>query len=303
MADKGIDLQDPLLTDYPGTGPLPDEALFFVQNPTTRKSHRATAGRVRGAGGSGAGGPAKEYTSTENVGGVRAGDTFKTADPGVVQMLVTYQAPSFPPFTIGDAGSRTLLVGTALPAGFKSVKWSTTNKGNVAPKSISLVDLTSGSALLSNEDDDGTASASTASFTVVLNESRRYRLSGKNDKGDTFSTDLVISGAHETYLGASTSPSLTPAQIVALGGAQLQGDRSRTATGVTTSGGQYLYYAYPAAFGDLTSIILDGAAPVLGAFQKVGDFQVTNNAGAGLTVRLYRSNATNAFTNNSLAFA
>lgn len=251
------------------------------------------------------GGASFDITPTESIGGIVAGQTYtKVTAEGVLRaMLVRYQAPAFGYFTISNQGSQTVLVGTTFQPGFKSIAWGTVNSGNVKPASLKLQDLTAGTTLLDNEANDGTASASTASFTVALGESRRYRLSGTNSQGGSFSADLAIFGAHETYLGASTSPSLSPAQIVALGGAQLQGDRSRTATGVTTSGGQYLYYAYPAAFGDLMSIILDGAAPVLGAFQKLGDFQVTNNAGAGLTVRLYRSNATNAFTNNSLAFA
>jgi hypothetical protein len=69
MADAGIDLQDSRLTDYPGTGPLPAEALAFVQNPVTRKSHRTTVGRLRGPGGTGDSAPFADDITVSLAGG------------------------------------------------------------------------------------------------------------------------------------------------------------------------------------------------------------------------------------------
>ncbi|SNR92721.1 hypothetical protein [Hymenobacter mucosus] len=114
---------------------------------------------------------------------------------------------------------------------------------------------------------------------------------------------LFFSGRWKSYVGTSTATSLDMAGLLALGGGVLQSGRSRTVTGVTAASGQYLYYAYEASAGDLTNIILDGAAPVLGAFQKLADVRGQNVHGVPVTMRVYRSNAPNAFLNNSLAFS
>jgi hypothetical protein len=45
MAITGIDLQDPSLTDYPGTG-LVTDGILFAQDPATGISHRLPASRL-----------------------------------------------------------------------------------------------------------------------------------------------------------------------------------------------------------------------------------------------------------------
>lgn len=276
---------------------------YAYSNLALRPLLRALIKAVAAGVGGGAGGPTQDYISTETLGGIRAGDTFTTADPTFVQLLVKYQAPGFASFTVANAGTRTVPVGTPFPAGFKSFAWATSNSGNVAANSIQLWDVTAQAILASNEANDGVLSASTAGFTVGLGLSRRYRLTAQNSNGNFFTADLDIYGETESYLGLSTAQALTGAQLVALGNPQLQGSRGRTASGVTATGGNYLYYAYDARHGDLTSIILDGAAPVLGSFRKLGDVVTTNATGASVTLRVYRSNATNAFTSNTLAFS
>jgi hypothetical protein len=255
-----------------------------------------------------AGGAPFTITPTETLGGIVAGTTYNlSAEDYFRTLLVRYQAPGFSSFSFNGQGSRTVPVGTVIPATTTQAPatfaWATVNNQNMAPASISLRDITGNSTLATGEANDGTLTAATAGFTVGLGESRRYRLAATNTQGAAFAIDLVIVGETEAYLGTSTATSLTGAQLVALGGAQLQGSRARTAAGVTTSGGAYLYYAYDSRHGDLTSIILDGAAPVLGAFQKLGDVASTNATGAAVTLRVYRSNAVNAFSNNSLAFS
>ena len=60
---------------------------------------------------------------------------------------------------------------------------------------------------------------------------------------------------------------------------------------------KYTYIIYPASYGDLSSIIQNGATPVLGAFTKVGDYTITNDYSISELVRVYRSNALGAFSN------
>jgi hypothetical protein len=113
-----------------------------------------------------------------------------------------------------------------------------------------------------------------------------------------------VSFLHGNYFGYSSATSLTTiGQIETLGNQVLSDSRSRTVNSVTAGVNLYTYYAYRADAGDLTSIIQDGAAPVLGAFTKQSDIVGTNTNGASVTYRVYRSNATQAFTNNTLAFS
>jgi len=113
-----------------------------------------------------------------------------------------------------------------------------------------------------------------------------------------------VSFLYGNYFGYNAATSLTTVnQIESLGNLFLSDSRSRTINNVTAGAGLYLYYAYKSEAGDLTSIIQDGAAPVLGAFTKQSDVPGTNLNGVSVTYRVYRSNATQAFTNNSLAFS
>ncbi|MBC6988928.1 hypothetical protein [Hymenobacter sp. BT491] len=229
--------------------------------------------------------------------------TGKTANEVILLAAVEYLAPGFTTFAIQGTGNQDVEVGTPFAAGFKSFTWATSQAGNVAANSISVTDVTSGAVLATGEANDGTLSASTQAFTAVKGESRRYRIAAQSTQGTGFSADLVYTGYYKSYFGYSTSPSLSATQLVALGNGQLQSGRARTVSGVTAAGGAYTYYAYEASSGDLSSIILDGAAPVLGAFTRLPDATGTNALGAPVTLRVYRSNAVNAFTNNSLAFS
>jgi hypothetical protein len=255
--------------------------------------------------GGGPGGPVQEYTSTETLGGINAGDVFTTDDPTLVQLLVKYQTPGFAAFSIDGQGSRTLLVGTSIGAGFKSVAWTTSNAGNVAAASIGLRDLTANTTLLTNEPNDGVASASTAAFLVVLGESRRYRLTGKNSLGADFSADIAINGLFESFFGYSSSNgALSMAAILNLGGNVLQSGKARTVGGVTAAPGQYTVYAWPSnGQDDIAQVLQDGVDSIRGAFGPVRYVTGPNSLGATVTMGYIISNATKAFTNSSLSFS
>jgi hypothetical protein len=102
----------------------------------------------------------------------------------------------------------------------------------------------------------------------------------------------------------TTNGVLSDTQTYALGNGILLSSRTRTLTGVTAGTGLYTFIAYLASFGNITGIIQDGATPVLGAFTEVGmSITVTNQYGVTGSYNLYKSNATNAFTNNTLAIS
>ena len=70
---------------------------------------------------------------------------------------------------------------------------------------------------------------------------------------------------------------------------------------VNTSESEFFYYCYPKSFGQLSSIIQNGALPVLGAF-TVSELQYTNEAGLTIDYYVYRSNNAGAFSNVKLQF-
>lgn len=112
----------------------------------------------------------------------------------------------------------------------------------------------------------------------------------------------TINFRYASYYGYSTNTSLSSAQVVALGNAALCTSKARTMT-LTAPANNYTYVAYPESFGYLTSAIMDGAAPVLGAFSCCCSNSVTNYYGQTSNYIEYKSNATQAFTNNSVAFS
>lgn len=114
---------------------------------------------------------------------------------------------------------------------------------------------------------------------------------------DTSSASKSVTFADRFYYGATAS-AISEGIIKTLTN-DLNAVNGRTISGVTTSGTEYYIIAYPSTLGDISTIIQDGATPVLGAFTK-SELPITNAAGLGVTLNVYRSNNPGAFTNNSL---
>lgn len=136
------------------------------------------------------------------------------------------------------------------------------------------------------------AGASTIGYRIVVGD--QYTTS--------YSSTYTICFRFASYYGYSPDTTLSSAQVVALGNAALCTTRARTMT-LTAPTGRYTYVAYPESYGYLTSAIMDGASPVLGAFSCCCDNSVTNYYGQSVDYIIYKSNATQAFTNNSVAFS
>jgi hypothetical protein len=113
----------------------------------------------------------------------------------------------------------------------------------------------------------------------------------------------TISFVYRQAIGYSTNTIITISDITGFTSYTLSNSKAGTKTNVTAAPSQYTYYAYAASAGDLTNVIQDGAAPVLGAFTKLSDVTGLNNYGVSVTYRVYKSNATLAFTNNTLTFS
>jgi hypothetical protein len=79
----------------------------------------------------------------------------------------------------------------------------------------------------------------------------------------------------------------------------LSTSKARTLTGITTQ--NYFVYAYPKSLGALTSIIQDGALPVLSAFNRTETTYV-NQYGKSIALYVYTSGNKSAFNNANLQF-
>jgi hypothetical protein len=252
----------------------------------------------------GAGGPPQTFISTETIGGIRSGDSVTSTDPAMKQLLVKYQTPGFSSFTIAGQGSRTVEVGTSFPAGFKFFGWSTVNNGNIKPNSITVRDVTANTILGSGEANDGTASFSTAGFTVTLGQSRVYLIAGVDTNNNTFFRDVTISGLFQSFFGYTTTNGvLDMATLLNLGQGQLQNGKARTVGGVTAAPGRYTVYTWASTGNDdIAQILQDGVDSIRGAFGIVRYATGPNALGATVTMGYIISNAPQAFTNSSLAF-
>lgn len=118
------------------------------------------------------------------------------------------------------------------------------------------------------------------------------------------STISTINFFHKNFILYSTSSTIGMTEInAATSTVTFTNNKNITFTGVTATSTQYTYYVYASSAGNLTGVIQDGAAPVLGAFTLQTDVTGTNSYGATVSYRIYKSNALGAFTNNSLAFS
>lgn len=133
-----------------------------------------------------------------------------------------------------------------------------------------------------------------------------YRLSITCDTATgSQTTNLALGSISFVYknafgYSANTNPDL--ATLLAMGNNALTNAKAKTVT-ATAPAGNYTYYVYCAAAGDLSGVVMDGVAAVLGAFTKLADITGTNSYGANVTYRIYKSNAPAAFTNNQLVIS
>ena len=148
-----------------------------------------------------------------------------------------------------------------------------------------------------------------ASLAVLGTNTIQYRAVVVNTgEANTNSATQTINFRSRSYFGYSTNTSLNSSQVIGLGNSTLATTRARSFSAVTASGGNYVYYAYPSSFGTLSGIVLDGSTSIYNSTTQEGAFanstvSVTNPFGITENYLVWRSNAVNAFINNTLAFS
>lgn len=117
---------------------------------------------------------------------------------------------------------------------------------------------------------------------------------------DSKSANTSVSFSNRIYYGVSDKN--VPTEEIVKKLTNKLGGKSNTILGITTTNSQYYYYVYPKTLGKLTTIIQDGATPVIGAFKCIDTLSITNSAGLSIPLYVYISNNPGAFTNNTLKF-
>lgn len=320
---KAVSIIDtlPSIADLPVTGNSPQDGYLIngdlhVWNGTKFNN----VGRIQGpAGPAGEKGEAGKDGSTVKLGAGLKFDSANnlTIDLGVTSLVAPAITASWvltkadgTAYTPSVSNSKSLIVDKGVKANLSATyKYAVAGSGESYPTLVSgnfgttLPLPNTNSTVLSVNDiqADATYQVSIAkpkSGLIVENNQVKFA-AGQDVKSDSIS----ILFRSKMYIGYSASSVLTAAQILALGGGMFATNRSRSVSNVTAPVGQFTYIAYEASFGDLTSIIMDGAAPVLTAFTKLSDVSIINEAGAVVVMRVYKSNSTQAFTNNTLVLS
>lgn len=187
-----------------------------------------------------------------------------------------------------------------------SFKWTKTTT-NKAPTSCSG---NLGTTLPSSDVASPTTTIDNIAASRVIKETlsapkKGFMVSGSSvvvaSGNDTTSAQFSINVWSRQRYGVTTSATPTQDDIKAMTGTKLVNARTLSVSGVTADGTQYYSYAYPKDLGALTSIVQNGAAPVLEDFNRT-EVTVTNDAGVNIVYYVYTSKYKGAFQNVKLDF-
>lgn len=220
----------------------------------------------------------------------------------VTSSFAGYQAPSKTNPSVGNttrergdknATASSTITRNSLNVAHGTYQWQVSINGG------SWTDISGATGTLTT--DSQTVSVTHNDATVLNADNVAYRVAVTDVQGTTYSNSTTITFVNRRVLGYSTNANPDLTTILGMANSELNSGKARTVTGVTAGSGEYAFIAYAASAGDLSGIVQNDATPVLGAFTKLSDLTGTNSFGATVTMRVYRSNATNAFTGDKLA--
>lgn len=150
--------------------------------------------------------------------------------------------------------------------------------------------------------------ASAKTYSIIIQAQRTGLMLGGNGKDivpasgyDDRADSVSVSFTNRIFYGSNASKD--PSETIIKSLSNVLGGRGRTLSGVTSPKGEYFYYAYPKSLGELTGIIQNGATPVLDAFIRHDDIEITNAAGLVVPMYVYVTLNDGAFTNVKLQFS
>jgi hypothetical protein len=193
--------------------------------------------------------------TTVTVGGIPAGTPISgdTYDTILQTMLAPYIPPSFYTFSISGQSS-TVEVGTTI-SGSQIFNWGFNQVGNVAANTMSILDVTSSTTLVSGLSITPTASVNVGSIQLTSPGSYSWKGRATNTATPTPATfdsgNFTVSWLWRRFYGTSTNNVLTAAQIQALSSSGLAGNFTGT---YSFAANAYKYFAWPDSFGSPTAI-------------------------------------------------
>jgi hypothetical protein len=200
--------------------------------------------------------PGGTYTgaspTTIQVGGITANTNIASATFTALfeEMLVPYVPPSFASFGISGQ-SQVIEVGTTL-SGVKDFAFSFSSLTNVSANTLSILDITSSTTLLSNAPITSPQSVGIGTITLGSSGIYSWQARAQNSHGSVFSSSyFTVSWEWMKFYGTNTNPTLTATQIQSLAGAGLSPSLNGTYSFGT---GGYKYFAWPDSFGSPTAL-------------------------------------------------
>jgi hypothetical protein len=259
--------------------------------------------------------------TNQTVGGVASGASYPTGTPLetiVRNILVTYIPPSFNTLRARNGtttlGTGTYEIGTTFTVNNFTATIVADNPNGNPPTNgtISVSGAQAGNGNIQTGLTLTTGTYTSPTFTATnytrnTNGSVTFTISGLDANSVLRSVTQSYSFQSYNYFGGASTLVNSDATATSVRNT-IQSQRkafdtnrawSTTGTTQTNDPANFTYIMYPASYGDLTSVLL-GATPVLGAFTKIGDFNIlTENGNVTVSYRVYKSNATGAFANGA----
>ena len=195
--------------------------------------------------------------------------------------------------TASLSGGQTLELRSAGTTNY-TLNWNAGRQTGTQPLSTIVV---AGISQTFTQPSEGASVSGTQSVTVTNNTNVTYTNTVTTIDSKTASASTSFTYLPRRYLGrtANLIPDNTIILATAGGSSELSGSRVKSGFTVAASGSNYIYYAYPASFGALTSITIGGFES-LPAFTQ-NTISVTNTLGYTVNYFVYVSN--NTFSANT----
>lgn len=201
----------------------------------------------------------------EKVGGYDIGTTFdnvvfKNLMDG---LLYPYQVPTFSAFSI--SGQAVILECGDIIGGSKTFIWNTTNPSNIQTNSISIQDITNSITLATGLANDGSEVITLSDITKTTTaQTNVWKINALNTKSQSFYRNFTVTWYDPFYYGVGAK-GLTVSSIQQL-------TKSITAKSNKTfsfsPSSQVYYFAYPASYGQLISILDTNGFEIINDFTR-----------------------------------
>lgn len=246
--------------------------------------------------------PSSTPNTTVTVGGIPIDETLadRTAIDVLTQMLVVFQVPNFPSFTM--AQSQLIEVGVAL-SGNKTFNWTTTNPTNIVANSLIVTDATSNTVIGSSLANDGVEILDIGTIVNTSPITRNWNIKATDLQSGIFtSNNYTVNSIYPIFFGlANTAPTANQALIDSGIKQVVQSDGTLNITFGAV--GQYLWFAHPALNPTKTKWYVNALnngniGSISDLFNAPTTVSITTVMWAGVSYKIYISNIPTTTTGN-----